>query len=323
MNIPWIEKYRPIILEDIILDKNIMSEITNIIKNKDIPNMILTGTPGVGKTTTLLYIAHRLYGNYMNYGVLELNASDDRGIKSINTDVYNFCNFMLSYRKEDETKYCKHKLIIFDEADNMTDKALPIISNLMDTYQDTTRFVFTCNTSSKIIESIQSRCKILRFMRIEKPLLIKRLKVICENEKIEYKKNGLEEIANISGGDVRNAINLLELTYTRFNKITDNNVYNACDIPKPQILKEILVDGLNKKLKECIIKIQKLKEEGYTVNDIIYNMIHILKSTITDDIKELDKMKIMELCSKYIYRMSRTKETDIQLFGFIVELNKS
>jgi replication factor C subunit 2/4 len=204
----------------------------------------------------------------------------------------------------------------------MTDKALPIISNLMDTYQDTTRFVFTCNTSSKIIESIQSRCKILRFMRIDKPVLIKRLKNICEQEKIEYKKNGLDEIANISNGDMRNAINLLELTFNRYSVITNNNVYNACDIPQPHKLKDIIINGLNKKIKECIISIESLKSDGYTVNDIIFNIIYILKSSITDDIKDEDKMRVMELCSKYIYRMSKTKETTIQLYGFISELNR-
>ena len=316
----WIEKYRPLRVDDIMADKNIITEINSIIKHKDIPNMILTGTPGVGKTTTLLCISHTLYGNYMNQCVLELNASDDRGIKSINTDVYNFCNFMISYKKEDEGKYCKHKLIIFDEADNMTDKALPLISNLMDSYQDKVRFAFTCNSSSKIIESIQSRCKILRFMRIEKSLLTKRLKYICEQEKLEYKKSGLDEIANVSNGDMRNAINLLELTKNRFNKITSSNVYSACDIPQPILIKEILVDCLNNNLRDGLDKIYKLKENGFSINDIIFNILNILKSNVADDIKEEDKMKIMDNCSKSMYMMSKTKESDIQLIKFLIDL---
>ena len=93
--IPWIEKYRPQKIEEIVMDDVINKQILNIIKNKDIPNMILTGTPGIGKTTTLLCLARELYGPYANEAVLELNASDDRGIQSINTSVINFCNYLI------------------------------------------------------------------------------------------------------------------------------------------------------------------------------------------------------------------------------------
>ena len=114
---------------------------TNIIKKREIPNMILTGTPGTGKTTTLLCLMYKLYGPYIKDAVLELNASDDRGIQSINTNVINFCNYLLPYKGED-VPYAQHKLVIFDEADNMGDKTLPIISSLLDRYSKTCRFVF-------------------------------------------------------------------------------------------------------------------------------------------------------------------------------------
>lgn len=318
---PWIEKYRPHKIEEIVMDDVINKQILNIIKNKDIPNMILTGTPGIGKTTTLLCLARELYGPYAKDAVLELNASDDRGIQSINTSVINFCNYLLPYKDDKKSPYSKQKLIIFDEADNMTDKALPIISMLMDKYHESTRFVFTCNVSSKIIESIQSRCKILRFSRLPIDFITKRLTGICKLEKVKFKKNALEEIAIISGGDLRSAINLLQLTSDKFELITSENVSSTCDKPSATLIKNIIVDCIDKKLVEAIEKTYLLKEKGFTCADIINNSFNVLRLHICCDIKDEIKMKLLTIISEYMYNISKTMDTDILLTSFLIEMN--
>ena len=319
MNIPWIEKYRPTDIKDIMLDKIITCEINNILKQREIPNMIITGTPGTGKTTTILCLVYQLYGPYAKDAVLELNASDDRGIHSINTTVIDFCNFVLpSY---DLDKYSKHKLVIFDEADNMTDKALPIISMLMDKYYNTTRFVFTCNISSKIIESIQSRCKILRFKRLENKKSIKKLSEICKKEKVNYNNDGLEEILISSNGDMRMAINILQLTVDKFSEITLESVIQTCDKPSPLIIKQILLDCKNNKLKDAIENTYKLKEKGFTGVDIINNSFNVLKLNICNDIQENVKIKLLYVISNHMYEISKTIDTNIQLTSFLVDLS--
>lgn len=321
-NIPWIEKYRPINIEHIIAEKNILTEIENIIKNKNIPNIILTGTPGVGKTTTILCIARKLYGPYMKDAVLELNASDDRGIKSINIDVSNFCSYKLPYSNEDEKKYAKHKLIIFDEADNMTEKALPIISQLMDQYHNTTRFVFTCNSSSKIIEAIQSRCKIIRYVRLESYMIVSRLEDICEIEKIKYDKNSLQKLSDICNGDMRMAINMLQLCYNRFNIINDDSITQICELPSNVIIKEILVDATTNKLKSAIDKIYKLRNQGYSVSDILNTIFVTLKSTQFNLFDDNLRFQIMYILSSYLYVISKNNDTDLQLTSFMIDISK-
>ena len=319
--IPWIEKYRPRNIDDIVMDDIITREIKNMIKNKDIPNMILTGTPGIGKTTTLLCLARHLYGPHIQEAVLELNASDDRGIQSINTSVIDFCNYLLSYKHDKKYPYSKHKLIIFDEADNMTDKALPIISMLMDKYHETTRFVFTCNVSSKIIESIQSRCKILRFSRLHTDFISKRLGDICKLEKVKSNKTALQDIAVICNGDLRSAINLLQLTNDRFGKITEENVSITCDKPSAVLIKNIIIDCINKKLSEAITGAFTLKSKGFTGVDIIYNSFNVLKLNICNDISESNKIKILTVISEYMYSISKSMDTDVQLTSFLIELS--
>jgi len=283
--------------------------------------MILTGIPGIGKTTTLLCIARKLYGKYMNDTVLELNASDERGIKLINSgELNNFCNQKLPYSSTEQKNYANHKLIIFDEADNMTEKALPIISILMDKFHNTTRFVFTCNTSSKIIESIQSRCKILRFSRLQSSYVTKRLIDICKLENVKYKTNGIEEIAIISNGDLRSGINLLQLTHDKYDIVNLDNVSKACDKPSAVLIKNIIVDCINKKLKDAIKNAFILKSNGFTGVDIIYNSFNVMKLHICNDIQEDVKIKVLSVISDYMFSISKTMDTDVQLSSFLIEL---
>ena len=154
LNIPWVEKYRPTNIENLVLETPIYNKIKKIIDDKNMPNIIITGLPGIGKTTTILCIAKILLGKYFEQGVLELNASDDRGIKAVQDSIIYFCKKKL----EMEEDYAQHKIVLLDEADNMTTKAQQLVNNLMEKYHSTTRFAFTCNNSSDIIEAIQSRC---------------------------------------------------------------------------------------------------------------------------------------------------------------------
>ena len=190
LNTPWIEKYRPTKVEDLVLDNGTLNKIRKIVLDKTMPNIIITGVPGIGKTTTILCIAKNLLGKYFKEGVLELNASDERGVKTVQESIEYFCKKKLDIDDE----FSKHKIILLDEADNMTRKAQQAINNLMEQYHETTRFAFTCNNSSEIIEAIQSRCIIFRYCRLNHEQITNRLKTICALEKVEYTEDGLRKI---------------------------------------------------------------------------------------------------------------------------------
>jgi replication factor C subunit 2/4 len=319
INIPWIEKYRPIKIEDLVIDDDIRNRINKFNNDKEMPNIIITGVPGIGKTTTILCIAKCLLGRYFKQGVLELNASDDRGIKSVNDSITYFCKKKMDI-DDTNRQYSKHKIILLDEADNMTKKAQQLVNNLMKQYKHTTRFAFTCNNSSDIIEAIQSSCIILRYKRLNDPEMLKRLQNICEQEQITYNDEGLKSIVLTSQGDMRKAINHLQLTYNGYGDINPVNVYKLCDKPHPIVIKDIFIACHNKNLKTALILLDKLREKGYSSSDISLSMFNTLKVLEINEIDEMTKIKYMTEISKTSQIITKGVNTSLQLTGCIAEL---
>lgn len=317
--LPWIEKYRPTEIENIMTDKYSRNKIINIIKEKNMPNIIIAGVPGIGKTTTLLCIVNKLLGKHAKDGALELNASDDRGIKSVQ-ELTNFCKKKLNIKEEDEDKYSKHKMILFDEADNMTRKAQQLVNNLMEKYRDTTKFAFTCNNSSKIIEAIQSRCIIFRYRRLSRAQVEKRILEIAKLENLEYDDDGIDAIVISAQGDMRQALNNLQLTSNGYGKITQNNVFKICARPHPEIIKGILYACCKKKLKKAIQGILELKEMGFSCYDITYSILNILKTSSLIKMDEITKIKFMTEISKSHLNTSQGLVSLLQVTGCIAKL---
>jgi len=306
--LPWIEKYRPSNNEDLILCPIMKNKIDNIIKSKTLPNIILTGSPGTGKTSTVLYLAKKIIGSKYKDNILELNASDNRGLDYINSSVLYFCKKKISQ----DNLSNEHKFIIFDEADNITKKAQNALANLMEQYSNNTRFAFTCNDSSKIIEGIQSRCIILQYLPLEKDKISERIINICNKENIKFNIDGIDRIITISSGDIRQAINNLEATFYGYNEITVDNVNRLCYQPHPTIIFNIIKLCVSKKLYDSIDEINKLKLDGYCASDILLSMINILKDIQIDEDIKINFIKIIS--DTYII-VSDGIDSNIQLYS--------
>jgi len=308
--LPWVEKYRPQHLDDVILDDITNSKMNNFLINKELSNMIITGHPGTGKTSTILCLARQVYGDSYNEAVIEYNASDNRGLETINNSIIHFC------KKKVNTENNLPKLVILDEADNITKKAQNTLCNLMETYIKTTKFVLTCNDYNKLVEGIQTRCLIIRYNSLSKDVITKRLKYICKKEKISYEDEGLEAIVFISQGDIRLAINCLESTYFGFNKITYDNVYKICEKP-PQVQITTLINMcLAGSLKEAVNTMLQLKENGYCNNDILLTIINVLKEISID---ESLRIRMLESASNAYMITNDGVDTDLQLLNCICD----
>lgn len=325
-SLPWSEKHRPGKIVGVKIDENIKKQIQKMITNRDIPNIILEGPPGVGKTSTIKCIAREMYGKYYGYMVLEMNASDDRGIK-IQESIENFRRAYVHIDDADKDKVPTFKMVILDEADNMTDKAKHIISSFIKNCIKDIRFAFTCNIKNNISSSIQSGCHIIKYPPLSDEILFDRLKEICVKEKVntenkeltkesaeelaEELNKGLKAIIEISNGDLRSAINTLQLTYNRFDKITRDNVYAINDRPHPEKSKEIIVACCDGKLDKALKKVVEMKYKGYSGTDIAMGLRFALRSEICSDIPEEIKISFWDKISYASYNISKGLDASI------------
>lgn len=217
-NLPWVEKYRPMTIQDIVCQKQVINTLKNGIENKNLSHLLFYGPPGTGKTSAILAAAKDLYGidNYKNC-VLELNASDERGINVIRTKVKIFSQKTIN-------KMELFKLIILDEADSMTVEAQSILRHIIEKYSTTTRFCIICNYIDKIIQPIISRCNKFRFYLLPQESIIKILNYIQKQEKINYCNDTITHICDKSNGDLRKAITSLQSVYYMHGTDTDINI---------------------------------------------------------------------------------------------------
>ena len=226
MSGPWVEKYRPQTLDDIVGQKQIINRLEKYAGEQSMPNLMFTGPAGVGKTTTALALVKSILGEYWRQNFLELNASDARGIETVRNNIKNFCRL--------KPVGAPFRIIFLDEVDNMTKDAQHALRREMEMYTKTASFILSCNYSSKIIDPIQSRCAIFRFAPIKGEDIADRLKFICSNENLEYDDKGIETIVYFAEGDMRKAVNVLQAASSEGETISEEAVYDVVSKAKPQ-----------------------------------------------------------------------------------------
>lgn len=308
-SIPWIEKYRPSDINDIIFDEQVEKQIRVFIEDNKSVHLIINGLPGVGKTSTVRCIAKKILGEHLNEGYLELNAAEDRGVRSISTIIPPFCKKVVNFT-------CS-KIILLDEADNMTLKCQYDINDMIKKYGKRTKFIFTCNDSTKIVEDIQSVCRIIRFKRLTDDQIKIYLINICKKEKINFNDDGLDTICYIANGDMRKAINNLQLTAYSYGNITKKNVLNICKVPDPEDIRYIILLCLKKKVEDADKYLDVLIKQGYYYLDIVTGFVYVLSSF---DIDVDLKLELIDVVSKTKVIVSNGVRSKLQLSGMICRL---
>jgi len=310
-SIPWIEKYRPVNFSDIVLSDEIRMHINIFLQDIRNTHIILTGPPGNGKTTTVRCIAKELLGDNMSAGYLELNAAEDRGIRSTSSIIPPFCKKMVNFTQS--------KIIFLDEADNMTTKCQYDINDMIRQYGHNIKFMFTCNDSSKIIEDIQSVCKIARFKPLTSEQIKKFITHIGECENLTINKTGLDTICYVSNGDMRKAVNNLQMTaFTYDNKITKPNVLKICKVPDPDNISNVLELCEKKQLVEANRAMEEMIYNGYYYMDIVNGFIYVVTNHPSYD--EALKLKIVDIVNQTLIAISCGLRSTLQLAAMIARL---
>ncbi|MBS3080530.1 replication factor C small subunit [Candidatus Pacearchaeota archaeon] len=300
----WTEKYRPKKFEEVVGQDDIVKRVGNLTKSLNIPHMLFAGPPGTGKSTLALIVVKELFGKNWKENYLELNASDERGIDVVRQKVKDFAR---TKALGDVT----FKVIFLDEADALTREAQQALRRTMENYTNTCRFILSCNYSSKIIDPIQSRCVIMRFKLLEKKDIEKRVKFISELEKLEVDNNSIETLYEVSEGDFRRVINLMQASASISSKITSELINTLASTARPSDIKIVLEyalsgDFLNAKDKLLDIMLR----DSVSGTDIIKSIQKEIWNLSIDN--EL-KVKLTEKTGEIEFRMVEGSDEFIQL----------
>lgn len=332
--LPWIEKYRPANMDDVLSHDSIKSSLRNFMSKKYFPHLLLYGPPGSGKTSIITACVKEFYGEYTSFMVKELNASDDRGIDVVRSVIKHFVMAKtVFYENKDNPSGNNNmfKIVILDETDAMTKDAQAILRKIVEKYNLTTRFCFICNYVQNIDPALQSRCTKFRFSPLDKKNIITKIEEISKAEKIKVTELGINTLIRRSNGDMRKIINTLQSTSMAYPIINESNVNKILGFPSKFAVLNIINILITNNFKDAYDNVLFIKRSNaYSVRDIIEEINLILSDYLIDSkkypklnvdhdliIKVLDKMRVIE------YNIALNTLDTIQISALVSVFNLS
>jgi len=284
--LPWAEKYRPNKLKDIMGNDNIKLSLQHYLEIGKLPHLLFYGQSGIGKTSLINAYAREAYNDYLSLMVLQINASEERGIEIIRNKVKPFVLSNCLYKKQ------PFKLVILDEVDSMTISAQSMLRRIIEDYTENARFCLICNKIKNIDPAIQSRCTSFKFANLDDNIMKENIINICKKEKINYDIDGLDILIKISKGDMRKAINNLQSLSMAYDKLNYENVIRFTGYPPINIIKNIYETTQKNPLGKCYDKIKLIIDtEQYAVLELIIEMHNYLLELFLSGKIQINKFK--------------------------------
>ncbi len=311
-DLPWVEKYRPKTLDDVIGHTEIVKRLKSYVKTGNVPNLLFSGPAGVGKTSAAVAMAYDLFKT-LDSNFLEMNASDSRRIDDIRTIVKDFARTMAFNSP--------FKIIFLDESDALTPEAQQALRRIMEKYSQTARFILNANYSSRIIEPIQSRCVVFRFRPLSAKEVRLALEKISEKEGLKMDDKAYNAIIYVSQGDLRKAINILQASASLSKEITEEQIYQVSSQAKPEEIKRLINFALEKKFLEARKNLYALMYDyGMSAEDIVVQIYREIVNS--SEIDEETRLKLIEEVANYNFRIVEGANEHIQLEALLAQFMK-
>jgi len=305
----WIEKYRPRKLDEVVGQKEIVDRLKLYASSKSLPHLLFTGSAGIGKTTCAVALARELFGDTWSMNFRELNASDERGIDVVRTQIKQFA-------RTSPLGDAEFKVLFLDEADALTNDAQAALRRTMENYAETCRFILSCNYSSKIIDPIQSRCAIYRFKPLTQEAVHEQMDVIAKNEGITLEDEAYAAIYYVAQGDMRKAINALQGAAIVSQTVTAANVYAVTSTANPAEIADLMEVVLAGDFETSIRMLSLLMyDKGIAPNELL-NQLYRFVSTSTTLERKL-KADFIDAIGETDFRLSEGANPDIQMDALI------
>jgi replication factor C subunit 3/5 len=274
---PWVEKHRPATLSGVIAHEEILDTLRKLMDSNNLPHLLFYGPPGTGKTTTIQAVARQLYGTTKLKGsVLELNASDDRGIDIIRNEIKDFASTgQVLFGAGNGVSI---KLVILDEADQMSHEAQAALRRVIEKFTRNVRFCIICNHVNKIIPAVQSRCTRFRFGPVKKDKMIGRLADIATAENVPFDLKGIDAAIKLSNGDMRRCLNIMQAAALSLKAITVQTIYQSTGNPTPDDVRAILETCLSASFVDAWESIsERMHVLGLSCTDLVREMHTLLQ----------------------------------------------
>jgi replication factor C small subunit len=306
----WVEKYRPQTLEEVVGQEDIVARLQSYVARNEVPNLLFSGSAGIGKTTCAVAIARELYGEDWEDNFMELNASDERGIDVVRDRIKNFAR--VSFGGHD------YRIIFLDEADSLTSDAQSALRRTMEQFSSNTRFILSCNYSSKIIDPIQSRCAVFRFSPIGDEAVADRIREIADEEGIETTDDGVDALVYAADGDMRKAINALQAAAVMGEVVDEEAVFTITSTARPEEIQEMVTRAIEGDFTAARSVLDELlTDKGLAGGDLI-DQLH--RSVWDFDLDEQAAVRLMDRIGEADYRIAEGANERVQLEALLAAI---
>lgn len=305
----WIEKYRPRTLDEIVGQDEITARLSRYVERNELSHLLFSGPAGTGKTSAAHAIAHQLYGDDWRENLLELNASDERGIDVVRDRIKNFARSSFGG--------FEYRIIFLDEADSLTNDAQSALRRTMEQFSHNTRFILSCNYSSRIIDPIQSRCAVFRFSPVGDDAVAARIREIAAAEGVGITDDGIDAIVYTAEGDMRKAINALQAAAVMGETVDEETVFTITSTARPEDIEAMVRNALEGEFTAARAMLDEFLDAGIAGGDII-DQLH--RSVWDFELADKAAVRLLDRIGEADYRITEGANERIQLEALLAAI---